>query len=388
MTNLKKMDRRSFLIGTGIALSQILAGCKSQNKAALNVKFLKGSVPNQVVKAFRAATRQSAKLEFATVAQLEDLFNDLQSWQHKSTKTQSERSQPLIPGISLQQSTKPPDLLTIGDYWLAPAIEQKLIQPLDPTRLQQWSNLPLRWQELVTRNDHGQSDRQGKVWAAPYRWGYTMIAYNRDKFKSKDLQPKDWGDLWREEYKGRISLPNHPREVIGLTLKTLSKFYNTENLSQLPDLKKKLHDLNLQVKFYSSDTYLQPLILEDTWLAVGWSNDLIPIIQRYPQLAGVIPTSGTALWADLWVIPAGNANQPLNRNWIDFCWLRPIAEQISLLSKANSPIPVELNPANIQAELRHLLIPDQQILQRSEFLLPLSEETSQQYQSLWQEMRG
>lgn len=381
------MDRRSFLIGTGtVALSQILAGCGNQNQATLNIKFLKGSVPNQVVKAFRTSIKQSTKLEFATVAQLENLFDDLQLWQQKNKKSDRERS--LIPGISLQQPTQVPDILTIGDYWLAPSIEQKLIQPIDPTLLQQWSNLPLRWQELVRRNERGFLDPQGKVWAAPYRWGYTMIAYNRDKFKSLGWQPKDWGDLWREECQGRISLLNHPREVIGLTLKALGKSYNTENLSQVPDLKQQLRRLNQQVKFYSSDTYLQPLILEDTWLAVGWSNDLLPIIQRYRQFEGVIPTSGTAISADLWVLPAGTASQPLNRNWIDFCWRPQIAQQISLLSKANSPIPVELNRASIQAKLRPLLIPNGQIIQRSEFLLPLSVQARQQYQSLWQEMRG
>jgi putative spermidine/putrescine transport system substrate-binding protein len=381
------MDRRSFLIGTGtVALSQILAGCGNQNQATLNVKFLKGSVPNQVVKAFRTSIKQSASLEFATVAQLENLFDDLQSWQQKNKKPDKERS--LIPGISWQHSTKAPDILTIGDYWLAAAIKQKLIQPIDPTLLQQWSNLPLRWQELVTRNDLGQPNRQGKVWAAPYRWGYTMIAYNRDKFQSLGWQPKDWGDLWREECKGRISLLNHPREVIGLTLKTLGKSYNTENLSQVPDLEQQLRRLHQQVKFYSSDTYLQPLILEDTWLAVGWSNDLLPVIQRYRQFDAVIPTSGTALWADLWVLPSSTASQPLNQNWIDFCWQPQIAQQISLLSKANSPIPLELNQASIQAKLRPLLIPNPKILKLSEFLLPLSQETRQHYQSLWQEMRG
>ena len=381
------MDRRSFLIGTGtVALNQILAGCGNQNQATLNVKFLKGSVPNQVVKAFRTSIKQSAKLEFATVAQLENLFEDLQSWQQKDKQPDKERS--LIPGISWQQSTKAPDILTIGDYWLAPSIEQKLIQPLDPTLLQQWSNLPRRWQELVTRNERGQPDEQGKVWAAPYRWGCTMIAYNRDKFQSLGWQPKDWGDLWREECKGRISLLNHPREVIGLTLKALGKSYNTENLNQVPDLEQQLRRLHQQVKFYSSDTYLQPLILEDTWLAVGWSNDLLPVIQRYRQFDAVIPTSGTALWADLWVLPSSTASQPLNQNWIDFCWQPQIAQQISLLSKANSPIPVELNGASIQAKLRPLLIPNPQIFQRSEFLLPLSVQARQQYQSLWQAVRG
>lgn len=381
------MDRRSFLIATGtLALGQILAGCGNQNQATLNVKFLKGSVPNPVVKAFRNANKQAGKLNFSTVAQLKDLFKNLQSWQQNNKNPEPERA-PFL-GISLRASTNPPDLVTLGDYWLAAAIEQKLIQSFDPTALQLWSKLPQRWQELVTRNDQGEKDPQGKVWAAPYRWGYTMIVYNRDKFKSLGWQPKDWDVLWREELRDRISLLNHPREIIGLTLKTLGKSYNTENLSQVPDLKQQLDRLKAQVKFYSSDTYLQPLILEDTWLAVGWSNDLLPIIQRYRQFDGLIPASGTALWADLWVLPTGNTNQALNQKWIDFCWQPQVAQQISLLSKASSPIPVELNPANIQAELQHLLIPNEQILQRSEFLLPLSQETRQQYQSLWQEIRG
>ncbi len=383
------MDRRSFLLGTGtLALSQLLAGCSNQSQARLHVQLLKGSIPNQVVKAFRAEIKQSAKLEFTPVEQLKNLFYELQSWQQPTKKTDDWRSRLPIPAMQSQRSTNLPDLVTLGNYWLAAAIQQQLIQPLDPAKLQQWSNLPSRWQELVRRDRQGQLDAQGQVWAAPYRWGYTVIAYNRDKFRSLGWKPKDWGDLWREELRDRISLPNHPREVIGLALKKLGKSYNTENLSQVPELEQQLSRLQQQVKLYSSDTYLQPLILGDTWLAVGWSNDLLPVMQRYRQIGAAIPQSGTALWADLWVRPAGKAaNQSLDQKWIDFCWQPQIAQQISLLSKANSPIPVQLKPDDIQAGLRRLLIPEPTILARSEFLLPLSQTTTQQYQSLWQAIR-
>ncbi len=383
------MDRRSFLLGTGsLALSQMLAGCNSQNQSQLSVKVLKGSVPNQAVKAFRAQIKQSAKLDFTSVTELKNLFEELQSWQQKKQKKDPGRSQLPIPLIPSQASTELPDLVTLGDYWLNAAIEQKLIQPLDPSKLLAWSNLPSRWQELVRRNDKGQLDPQGKVWAAPYRWGNTVIAYNRDKFESLGWKPNDWDDLWREELRDRISLLNHPREVIGLTLKKLGKSYNTKNLNQVPDLEQQLSRLHQQVKFYSSDNYLQPLILGDTWLAVGWSTDLLPVMQGYRQIEVVIPQSGTALWADLWVRPAIEASsQPLYQQWIDFCWQPQFAEQIFLLSKAQSPIPVKIEPDDIQPGLRPLLLTDPKIFERSEFLLPLSPETQQQYQSLWQKIR-
>lgn len=383
------MDRRSFLLGTGtLALGQLLPGCGGKDGATLRVQLLKGSIPAQVVNEFRA--KHPEELKFTPVEQLKDLFTHLQSWRQQPT-TKADNWLPLrLPEIPfINPKPMAIDLVTLGDYWLGTAIEQKLIQPIAPAQLQQWQQLPEGWKELVRRNDRGQKDAQGKIWGAPYRWGSTVIAYNRDKFKSlKGGPPRDWSDLWREELRDRISLLDQPREVIGLTLKKLGQSYNTLDLNKVPDLEKELSDLHRQVKLYSSDTYLQPLILGDTWLAVGWSTDVLRVMQRYQQIAAVVPASGTALWADLWVSPVGEAaTSDLSHKWIDFCWQQTAREQISLLSKGSSPIPVTLNPDDIQKGLRSLLLSDPQIFQRSEFLLPLPKATVQQYQSLWQAMR-
>lgn len=382
------MDRRSFLLGTGtLALSQLLAGCNSQDAAQLRVQLLKGSIPVQVVNKFRSTLKQRANLQFAPVAQLNDLFKQLQSGSNQQEEAADKRVFLPLPFINSRQITQP-DLITLGDYWLEQAIKEKLIQPLNEAKLPQWSALPDRWQELVKRNDQGQLDAEGKVWAAPYRWGNTVIAYNKDKFKDLGWTPTDWSDLWRKELRARISLLNQPREVIGLTLKKLQQSYNTQNLNKVPDLEQQLRALDQQVKFYSSDSYLQPLILGDTWVAVGWSTDVLPVIQRYQQIAAVVPRSGTALWADLWVHPAGETSSTsLGEQWIDFCWTPQIAQQVSLQTKATSPIPVTLKPADIQKPLRNLLLQNPEIFQRSEFLLPLPQATMQQYQSLWEKIR-
>ncbi len=382
------MDRRSFLLGTGtLALSQLLAGCNSQDAAQLRVQLLRGSIPVQVVNKFRSTLKQRANLQFAPVAQLNDLFKQLQSGSKQQEEAADKRVFLPLPFINSRQITQP-DLITLGDYWLEQAIKEKLIQPLNEAKLPQWSALPDRWQELVKRNDQGQLDAEGKVWAAPYRWGNTVIAYNKDKFKDLGWTPTDWSDLWREELRNRISLLNQPREIIGLTLKKLQQSYNTQNLNKVLNLEQQLRTLDQQVKFYSSDSYLQPLILGDTWVAVGWSTDVLPVIQRYQQIAAVVPRSGTALWADLWVHPAGETSSTsLGEQWIDFCWTPQIAQQVSLQTKATSPIPVTLKPDDIQKPLRNLLLQNPEIFQRSEFLLPLPQATMQQYQSLWERIR-
>ncbi|MBK1986004.1 extracellular solute-binding protein [Sphaerospermopsis aphanizomenoides BCCUSP55] len=382
------MDRRSFLLGaSGLAVSQMLIGCNSKKQTQLNVQLLKGSIPAQIVNQFRKSLQSEANLKFVPINQIQDIFKQLQNWQKPETKDQAGWKK-YIPLIQNQKQS-PADLVTLGDYWLKAAIEQKLIQPLETEKIiQKWSSLNPRWQQLVKRDDQGNIDPAGKVWAAPYGWGSTVIVYNREKFQKFDWRPKDWSDLWREELRDRISLLNHHREVIGLVLKKLGQSYNTENITQIPALKSELLALHQQVKFYDSTTYLEPLITGDTWLAVGWSNDVIPILSRYPKLTAVIPESGTAIWADLWVSPTGVEQNTLASDWINFCWQPNIAKQIVLLTKTNSPMLTNLAAADVPEPLQNLLINNQEFFNKSEFLLPLSRLENKRYQYLFNTIKN
>ena len=389
-------NRRSFLLGSSsLALASLLSGCQG-GKAALKVILLEGSIPPQFPGKFRSSLTQPGDLLFKPEGQLKKLYGLLKTWQEKK---QSEETQ--TGGLPLISPRKPTiaHLVTLGDYWLAEAIRQELLQPLNLDKLSGWQNLPSRWQKLVRRNQEGKLDERGKIWGAPYRWGSTIIAYNQDKFKALGWQPTDWSDLWREELRGRISLLDQPREVIGLTLKKLGYSYNTPDLSQVPALKSELQALNKQVKFYSSENYLQPLILGHTWLAMGWSTDILPLQSRYRKIKAVIPRSGTSLWTDLWVRPKPQTAQDsvavvsetndLINQWVDFCWQPISAQQISLFTNAASPILLKLGKDNLDKKLREnqLLLADAQILENSEFLLLLSSETLKQYESLWREVR-
>ncbi len=385
---LKSMDRRSFLQGgTTLALAQMLIGCSRNKQTTLNVQLLKGSIPGSVVDQFRRNLQKGVNLNFAPVEQLQSLFEELQSWYNQSQETPR---QGLNFNLPLGSSQKPQiaHLVTLGDYWLKTSIEKKLIQPLEVEQLKQWNSLSQRWKELVTRNDQGFQDAKGKVWAAPYRWGSTVIVYRRDKFQNLGWTPTDWSDLWRSELRDRISLLDQDREVIGLVLKKLGKSYNTENLDAIVGLETQLKTLNQQVKFYDSTRYLEPLILGDTWLAVGWSDDVLPVITRYPQLAVATPLSGTALWADVWVKPVGVKPENLANQWINFCWEPKVAEQILILTKTNSPISVKVKPSNIQEQLRNFLLNQDDIFGKSEFLLPLPLAVADQYKSLFAKIKN
>ncbi|MEQ9367511.1 MAG: extracellular solute-binding protein [Coleofasciculus chthonoplastes F3-SA18-01] len=392
------MKRRSLIMGaSALALGQLASGCGNRQSTVLNVRLLQNSIPVQLLAEFRQTLESPVRLKFDPQAQFKDIYQNLRVWKRQAENPESSSgfSLPLI-------SRKPPaiaNLVTLGDYWLESAIQQQLIQPLELVGLSGWQQLPPRWQQIVRRNRQGQLDESGLIWGAPYRWGTVVIAYRQDKFEELGWTPTDWSDLWRPELRDRISLLDSPREVIGLTLKKLGFSYNIKDLSQVPNLKTELLDLHKQVKLYSSDHYLEPLVLGDTWLAVGWSTDILSLRGRDRLLQAVIPGSGTSLWADVWVQPAVQktaAESPdsetftsLTQQWIDFCWRQQSAIDISLLSHAASPILVTLNQAELPNPLQtnELLLPEPSILEASEFLYPLPQEAIEQYQKLWQEIR-
>ncbi|NCJ08579.1 extracellular solute-binding protein [Synechococcales cyanobacterium C] len=386
------MDRRTFIQGLGIGvLGQALMACQPTQTSGLRVETLQQSLPPQLVRQFRSQVRGELTVSLQT--QSAALFQILQRW-HQSTAAH---------GTGLR-------LVSLGDFWLSEAIRQDLIQPLPVPQLAQWPTLPELWRQVGRREglraDGDQRSAQGSedepLWGAPYRWGTTVIAYRRDKFRALGWQPQDWNDLWRPELEQRVSLLDQPREVIGLTLKSLGESYNREDLETVVGLRERLAQLHRQTRFYDSTNYLQPLILGDTWAAVGWSTDVLHTMSQEPKIKAVVPQSGTALWADLWVWAAlGNGQRSeaelgenptvanglgenLVSQWIDYWWQPQVANDLSRFTDAVSPL---VSDPEANSAAKRLLLPQQATFGRSEFLQPLSAGAIAQYRQKWQQMR-
>jgi spermidine/putrescine-binding protein len=147
-----------------------------------------------------------------------------------------------------------------------------------------------------------------------------VIAYKKNKFKRHNLKPiQDWGDLWRPELAGKISMVDSPREVIGAVLKHLGSSYNTNDMESeitggRETVLESLTQLQNQVQLFDSTNYLKSFGVGDVWVAVGWSSDVIPAAKRMSDVAVVVPKSGSSLWADLWVcydFPMHNRECPM-----------------------------------------------------------------------------
>ncbi|XP_031247122.1 uncharacterized protein LOC116104835 [Pistacia vera] len=364
----------------------------------LRIVSLQGSLPQSWVKDFMKAQGKRLKLQANFCGSLEDIFNNL-SMPFSKVKVKS-------------KSFMAADIVGIGDSWLSFAIKKVLIEPIPGVEEQDWfRSLSDKWKVYLRRNYAGEIDPEGKIWAAPYRWGSMVIAYKKSKFQKHKLAPiEDWTDLWRPELAGRISMVNSPREVIGAVLKYMGASYNTSNMNlQLAGgrtaVQQNLSLLGKQVRLFDSMHYLKAFGVGDVWVAVGWSSDILPAAKRMSNVAVIVPKSGASLWADLWAIPAASRLEtdqiggrvrgpsPLIHQWIEFCLqaARALPFKQEVIPGA-SPSALESTPVEMPRDLlkgkpkldTNLIagVPPPEILARCEFLEPLSDDTLSDYEWL------
>ncbi|MEN9223513.1 MAG: extracellular solute-binding protein, partial [Thermostichus sp. BF3_bins_97] len=300
-----RISRRRLL--QGILLGLALAGCGGPDPNVPLILALKQGIPGSLLNEFRRNTQARFRLQLL-----------------------DERAQLLA---YLRQRFQPPDpawwdplgwfrprvplaaLTLLGADGLDRAITSGWVDPVPEVLLgEKWANLDPRWREAV--------QREGQIWGVPWRWGVTAIAYRRDRVTTPI---RDWGDLWRADLTGKITLLDHPREGIGLTLKKMGRSYNDSINPEDAELRQELGSLHRQVLAYTSSDYLSILRIADSWVAVGWSQDLYKTQASYPELEVVIPASGSAVWWDVWVRPhaeAAESTQPevgsLLASWFDF----------------------------------------------------------------------
>ncbi|XP_021286443.1 uncharacterized protein LOC110418131 [Herrania umbratica] len=366
----------------------------------LSIVALQGSIPPSWPKDFISSQSRRLKLQTKFRPSLEDIFSHL-----------------CVPFTKAKGNIGPAsavaaDIVTLGDSWLPHAIRKAIIEPITAAEHQDWfKELGHQWKVYLRRNHNGDIDPQGQIWAAPYRWGTMVIAYKNTKFQKHKLPPiQDWADLWRPELAGRISMVNSPREVIGAVLKYMGASYNTTDFDlQVAGGRNAVqHNLALlarQVQLFDSENYLRAFSVGDVWVAVGWSSDVLPVVKRMSNVAVIVPKSGASLWADLWVIPAASRLEtdriggrvrgpsPLIHQWAEFCLqtARALPLRQGVIAGA-SPSALESVPVKLPEEITkgkpkldtNLVagVPPPEILERCEFLEPLSDATLRDYQRL------
>ncbi|MBU6230959.1 MAG: extracellular solute-binding protein [Cyanobacteria bacterium REEB459] len=362
------MRRRVLLTSSaGLLLPSLIPGCQRQ-PTDLTLALVKGSLPTQAIETFRHQQARGTRVGVNSQNSLEDIHRLLTGWQAK--------------GATLAKAGTISSWAAQTDSWLAPNQLQHLIQPIDTSGLNHWSQLHSLWRQLV---QPGPPTPAGQVWGVPYRWTGLALVYDRKQLPA-DLGWQTWNDLLHPALHRQIMLPDQPRLLLGLALKALGASANQKDLTRVNGLEDFLTQLRQQVRWYDSQYTLKALIKGDARAVVTWLDGIVPVLSQYPHLRVRVPAQGTLISADLWVRP--KQSQPasaLQMAWLDFCLSPAFAEALAIYSRGLSPhlwgtSPDQLpNPLKTQAELFSAL-------GNSEFLYPLEDAVEKNYQTFWQRL--
>ena len=153
----------------------------------------------------------------------------------------------------IQQGGTNYDIAIPSEYMIQKMIKEKLVLPLDHSKIKGLANIDERFLDL-------DFDPQN-TYSIPYFWGTLGIVYNDKVFNKEEIQ--HWNDLWKPKLRDSLMLIDGAREVMGLSLNSLGYSLNSKEMDQLNAAADKLNKLTPNVKAIVADEIKMYMINEE-----------------------------------------------------------------------------------------------------------------------------
>ena len=204
------------------------------------------------------------------------------------------------------------DLAAPTGYMVQILAQEKLLQPIN------WAKLPNVRRNISSKFRHLPFDVNDR-WSVAKDWGTTGFVYRTDKVKERPTSWREFVNLAKGKYSGKVTVLDGIPEVIGSMLVMLGYSYNSDSRSELEKAKKELLALKPHLLAITSTEYKQLLISGKAVMALGWNGDGAAVAAKKPA-AYVVPREGGEFWVDSHVIPVGAKNADAAHAWINYVY--------------------------------------------------------------------
>jgi len=196
------------------------------------------------------------------------------------------------------------------------------LQKLDKSRL---PNLSLVNQRFLTLPFDPNDD-----YIVPKDWGTTGIIYRGNKMTDSMTSWKDFFDLAKTKYSGKVFVVDSPGDVFVAPLRLHGFDVNTTDHDQLEIARQELMALRPHLQSIDSDNYPTTLEKEQAVLGLAWNGSAFVLgtdpSGKYKDTGWTIPSEGTIYWTDTWVLLA-EAPDP-NAAYAFLNWIQDPKQQV------------------------------------------------------------
>lgn len=260
---------------------------------------------------------------------------------------------------------------------LPAAIEEDLLAEIDTTKLQNFNGM---FERFKTQKECFKDD---KMYAVPFVWGSTAIAYNTEVIKEA---PKSIKDLFDKKYAGKIAYRDDYNDAIMTAALALGQDPN--NPSDLEAVKEKLIEQKPLNKTYwkTGDEFSKLFAGNQVDIGLMWSGQAAWMKQEGQPIAFTVPEDGAIGWVDNWAIAEGSQNKDLAYAFID--WM--ISKDFQYNWAVNGgPAPVNQDAAeSVDPEYAKSAAMDEESLNRLYFMEYRTDEVKKDWNELWTEVKA
>ncbi|MBB1608612.1 MULTISPECIES: polyamine ABC transporter substrate-binding protein [unclassified Pseudomonas] len=266
-------------------------------------------------------------------------------------------------------------------------IKDKLIQPLDFTRLPNRSHLD---PQLMSKLAAVDPDNRHAV---PYLWGAVGLAVNQPQAEKAlgGPVPDSWSLLFDPQYSARLkscglSLLDAPDETFSVLMNYQGRNFARSAPTQIRRAGQVLEALRPNLRYIDSERYIQDLNDGKLCVAMAWVGDALHAARAGQPVHFVVPQEGSVLFIDNLVVPSSAQHPDLALRFIDFMLQPKVAAQVTaatLYPNANVDA-----AAFLDAELRQQpgLYPDQETKRRLFALETAPEKTAPVLKETWDKL--
>lgn len=269
------------------------------------------------------------------------------------------------------------DLVLPNPSILPMAVEEGLLEELDTTQLANYDNIFEKFKSLP------EGTKDGKIFAVPWVWGSTAIAYNSDLIQ-EDID--SIGVLWDEKYKGKIGFRDDFNDAVMTAAILLGQ--DPAAPSDIEAIKAKLIEQKPLNKTYwkTGDEWSKFFANEQITVGMMWSGQAAYMKLEGQPIKYVVPKEGAIGWVDYWGIVKDSPNKDLAMKFIDYM----ISEEFQGdWVNSGGPAPVnEIVVNSLTEEFKQDNGISEDILSRLYFITYHTPEEKEAWNEMWQEVKA
>ncbi len=271
------------------------------------------------------------------------------------------------------------DVVFPSSYYAYIMNQEGMLEQLDHSKLENIAQIDPEFIRVVALDKR-------MSYSVPFMSGTTGLAVRIDRVGEYEAS---WHIYEREDLKGRMSLLNDGREVLGAALKTLGFSMNTTNPDEVRAAGELAKKWKANIAKFASDEYKPGIASGEFFVSQGFSGDIMQVVEESGEevVEYALPQEGFSFWADDMVILKDAPDKDLAYAFVNFLHRPEIAARNMESNYYLSPNvgAYELISEEMRADEQVFLPAD--VMTRGEQIMPLGSDDTI-YQTVWANVRA